>query len=137
MDYTQLKLLLEGIEKKGQKKRFIRWWLLHSKIETITYRGMISAAEQSQRISELEDRNNQLIALNSELSVRVEELTRQIKWFQKQLFGQKSERRVMDSPKEQLFLGQQFHKETDKEETQTIKEHQRKKSKIRSDDGDR
>ena len=24
MDYTQLKLLLEGIEKKGQKKRFIR-----------------------------------------------------------------------------------------------------------------
>ena len=98
---------------------------------------MISAAEQSQRISELEDRNNQLIALNSELSVRVEELTRQIKWFQKQLFGQKSERRVMDSPKEQLFLGQQFHKETDKEETQTIKEHQRKKSKIRSDDGDR
>ena len=44
----------------------------------------------------------------------------------------------MESPKEQLCLGQQFQKEeTETEETQTIKEYKRKKRKIRSDDGDR
>jgi hypothetical protein len=45
------------------------------------------------------------------------------------LFGQKSERRLVEAPREQLFLGEQFKKEEIKEETQTIKEHKRKKTK--------
>jgi transposase len=104
---------------------------------------MISASKYSQKIAELEAENNQLksgyLQLeegNRKLQSRVEELTAQIKWFQKQLFGQKSERRVNEPAKEQLFLGEQFQKEIAEEETQTVKEHERKKRKTRSSDGD-
>ncbi len=90
---------------------------------------MISAAEYSQKIAVLDAENSQLVA-------RVEELSALVQWFQKQIFGQRSERRIEDPPKEQLFLGEQFQKETGKEETQTIAEHERKKRKTRSTDGD-
>jgi transposase len=107
------------------------------------YLGMISAAEYSQKYAVLEAENSSLKSGNSQLkaqvdksSVRIEELSAQVKWFQKQLFGQKSERRVGEPSKEQLFLGDQFQKETDKEETRTVKEHERKKQKTRSTDGD-
>jgi len=69
-----------------------------------------------------------------ELSNRIEELSAQVKWFQNQLFGQKSEKRIVDVPAEQLHLGQQFQEETPPSQTKTVKEHQRKKRK--STDGD-
>ena len=70
------------------------------------------------------------------LTAQVDQLSAQLKWFQNQLFGQKSERRVMESSPDQLFLGQQFQAETAPAETKTIKEHQRKKRKAKSEDGD-
>ena len=91
---------------------------------------MFSEAEYRKRIEYLE-------AENKVLASRIEELAAQLKWFQNQIFGRTSERRVFESPKEQLFLAEQFrNKESQEEETQTIAEHKRKKRKHRSVDGD-
>jgi transposase len=70
------------------------------------------------------------------LSAQVKELSAQVKWFQNQLFGQKSERRIPEVPSEQLFLGQQFQDKTASAETETVKEHDRKKRNTQSYDGD-
>ena len=86
--------------------------------------------------SALQKKNEQLEAEVIQLSSRVEELSAQVKWFQNQLFGQKSERRIPLSSPDQLYLGQQFQEETAPAETETIKEHQRKKRKTKSEDGD-
>lgn len=97
---------------------------------------MVSAAKYSQDIAALEAENSQLKSGNLQLAARVEELSAQLQWFQKQIFGQRSERRIEAPPQEQLFLGEQFQKETGKEETETVAEHKRKKRKTRSTDGD-
>lgn len=105
---------------------------------------MLTASEYKDKIAHLEAENRSLAInnknladSNKKLSLKVEELAAQLKWFQKQIFGKTSERRVVETPKEQLFLGAQFQKDkTEKEETQTIAEHQRKKRKRRSVDGD-
>lgn len=107
------------------------------------YFAMISADEYSQRNAELQAENLQLKCANLQLqaelekqAARIEELAAQLKWFQKQLFGQKSERRILEPPKEQLCLGEQFQQETAEAETQTVQEHERKKRLIKSKDGD-
>jgi transposase len=83
------------------------------------------------------DRIAQLETEKQSLAKKVEELTAQLKWFQKQIFGKSSERRIFETPKEQLFLGEQFQKdEPEEEETQTIAEHERKKRNPCSVDGD-
>jgi transposase len=89
---------------------------------------MSSATKYKQQIDSLK-------AENKKLTTRNEELAAQIQWFQKQLFGAKSERRIVDAVKEQLYLGEQFQKETVEAETQTVKEHKRKKRRTRSVDG--
>ena len=107
---------------------------------------MIWAAENSQKFDEMQAEITSLNATNLELTLRnehleklvgrVDELTAQVQWFQKQLFGQKSEKRLPETPEEQLFLGQQFQTETVEEEKRTIKEHQRKTRKPDSVDND-
>lgn len=42
---------------------------------------------------------------NIELKHRVAELERQVEWFQRQIFGQKSERRIIDNPKQAILTG--------------------------------
>ena len=97
---------------------------------------MNAAAEYQERITTLETENNLLKSGNAELVAKVEALTAQVQWFQKQLFGEKSERRILDSATKQLFLGEQFQAATDKEETRSVKAHERKKRKPLSIDGD-
>ena len=105
---------------------------------------MISVDEFNRKSAALKAEIAQLKALNSnqtnhieKQTNRIEELTAQVKWFQKQLFGEKTERRVLDDvPKEQLFLGEQFKEQTAEEETLTVKEHERKKRRTKSTDGD-
>lgn len=78
-----------------------------------------------------------LQAENVRLSARVLELSAQLQWFQKQLFGQKSERRLVEPPPSQLCLGEQFrHKPAESTAVQTVAEHQRKKRRTLSQDGD-
>lgn len=122
------------------------------------YLGMISAAENSQNLAKLKAENEALKArfieakesdlqLRNELeskleskleeqAIQIEKLTAQVKWFQKQLFGQKSERRIIEPPKEQLYLGEQFQQKTAEEEERVVKEHKRKKRKTASKDGE-
>ena len=47
-----------------------------------------------------------LIKSNQALEGEVEQLKHQLAWFKKQLFGSKSERRVIDSSPQQLSLGE-------------------------------
>ena len=100
------------------------------------YLCMISAVENSQNDATLEAENVCLKSENIQLTARVEELSAQVRWFQKQLFGEKSERRVIEPAKEQLYLGEQFQEETGEEETRIVKEHKRKKRRTRSTDGE-
>ena len=98
---------------------------------------MISAAEYNRKLAEYEAENQALRLGNLQLKAQVEKLSAQVKWFQKQIFGQKSERRIVEQPKEQMYLGEQFRQETAKEEeTRTVREHERKKRKATSRDGD-
>ena len=98
---------------------------------------MISANEAIEKYDTLKAENESLKSQVDTYSERIEELTAQVKWFQKQLFGSKSERRIAETPKEQLFLGEQFQQETAEPETQTVAAHQRKKRKSQSVDGDK
>jgi transposase len=91
---------------------------------------MNSALEILEKNAELQAENLRLVTSNQELINRVEALEAQVKWFQKQIFGQKSERRVFEPSPEQMFLGEQFQKETGEAETQVVQAHERKKRKV-------
>lgn len=111
---------------------------------------MISADKYSQKNADLEaeirllkaglleseEGNRQLRDEVETATALIEKLTAQVKWFQNQLFGQKSEKRIIEASKEQLFLGRQFQQETAEEETRTVKKHERKKRQVKSTDGD-
>jgi transposase len=49
-----------------------------------------------------------LLDQNTKLSIEVTELRDQLAWFKRQLFGQKSERRVVEPSPDQGFLGESF-----------------------------
>lgn len=97
---------------------------------------MISEQEHKLKTAKLKAENDSLKTENDALLKRKEELSAQVKWFQNQLFGQKSERRIDDTPKEQLFLGEQFQQQTDEVETRTVKEHKRKAKRTKLTDGE-
>jgi transposase len=118
---------------------------------------MISAAEYSQKFAEFEaekqafraallQSEKDTVQLKAEVekkdarideqAAQIEKLEAKLEWIQNQLFGKKSERRFVEEAKEQLNLGEQFVEETAEPETQTIKEHERKKRTTKSEDGD-
>ncbi len=66
-----------------------------------------------------------MLASNFQLSSRVDELTRQLDWFKQQLFGEKSERRVLDADGRQLSLGEWGQEDVSTTDV-TVAEHQRK-----------
>ncbi len=92
---------------------------------------MISAIKQAQKIDELQAEIVLLTAQNKELSA-------QLKWFKNQLFGTKSERRIVETSEQQLYLNEQFSdaEKNREEETQIIPAHKRKKRKKVAADGD-
>ena len=55
------------------------------------------------------DRNGivELLVSRQQLATRIEELTRQLEWFKRQLFGEKSERRFLDPDSRQLAVPRQ------------------------------
>jgi len=73
------------------------------------------------------DRNGivELLVANQQLATRVDALTRQLDWFKSQLFGEKSERRFVDSNSRQLALGEWRSTEAPGKEI-TIGEHRRR-----------
>lgn len=74
-----------------------------------------------------------LLASRDQLSTRVDELTRQLEWFKRQLFGSKSERRLVDPDWRQLSLGEWI--EPGKSGTEiTVAEHRRRSKPARQDE---
>jgi transposase len=74
------------------------------------------AAELSQRVGELSTRND--------------ELERQLEWFKRQLFGAKSERRVLGADARQLALGEPYAETTlPAEATVAVESHRRRRQK--------
>lgn len=68
-----------------------------------------------------------LLASRHQLATRVDELTRQLEWFKRQLFGSKSERRLLDPDSRQLTLGEWRQSEESGKEI-TVAEHRRRSS---------
>lgn len=69
-----------------------------------------------------------LLASHQQLRVRVEELTHQVEWFKRQLFGPKSERRPADPDGRQQFLGEWAQDPSRAaESTITVGEHRRRR----------
>jgi len=70
--------------------------------------GLISAP--AHRVPSLDEAAafspRQVVDLVSSLSREVETLTQQIAWFKRQIFGQKSERRIIDAAAGQMTLGE-------------------------------
>ena len=78
-----------------------------------------------------------LEAANDALSSQVVELKRQLDWFKQQLFGSKSERRLVEASPDQLSLGEQLKDLPEGEvATQTIPAHTRRRSRGPKNDED-
>lgn len=76
------------------------------------------------------------MAENTELKAHVIKLEQRIRWFEKQLFGSKSEKRIVDNPQQGLLLGidQEQADTTTEESRQTISYQRGKAKKQRGDD---
>jgi len=76
-----------------------------------------------------DDSLNSLANQVDTLTLENAKLQRQVAWFQRQLFGRKSEKRILDSPTQETLSGL-FPEEDEPEKTDqtvTIAEHSRKK----------
>ncbi len=60
---------------------------------------------------------------------RIQELEEQLRWFKKQLFGRKSERRILDSPASQLCLGEVLDEPITPAPKETVRSYSRRKPK--------
>ncbi len=82
------------------------------------------------------DRNDivALLASHQQLVARNEELTRQIEWFKRQLFGAKSERRFLDPEGRQLALGEWPQAPAGPGTEITVAEHRRRSRIVRSEE---
>jgi len=72
--------------------------------------------------------HEQLTTLCTELTARNAELARQLEWFKQQLFGQKSERRLLGGKGRQLALGEALPAPPAPPPGITVAEHQRRRS---------
>lgn len=76
-----------------------------------------------------------LLASHHEQATRIAELTRQLEWFKRQLFGEKSERRFLDSDSRQLALGEWRTPDAPGKEI-TVAEHHRRQTNRNDDASD-
>ncbi len=77
--------------------------------------------------------HQQFVESNQQLAARVEELTRHLEWFKQQVFGSKSERRLVESDSLQRALGEWGQDPAAGSEV-TIAEHQRRGRRDRRND---
>jgi transposase len=75
-----------------------------------------------------------LAVANDQLTAENTELRRQVAWFQRQLFGTKSERRILGPEGRQLFLGEMEGDVSAPAPTETVASYSRRKSRL--DPGD-
>ena len=66
-------------------------------------------------------------AERAQLQAQIAALTHQLEWFKRQLFGEKSERRHLEVPPEQMSLGEGFGApQSDPQPTQEVSAHRRR-----------
>jgi transposase len=88
-----------------------------------------AAKMERKEVVELLVSHQQVVTQNDELRARSEELSRQLEWLKRQLFGRKSERRPMDPEGRQLCLGELPAEDSPAPEPQvTVAEHQRRRN---------
>jgi transposase len=83
--------------------------------------------ELCERVAALSTCNNELEQHNSELQQQKAALAVQLEWFKRQLFGEKSERRLPALPSEQLHLGEMLEDERPPAPKETVKEYERRR----------
>ena len=70
---------------------------------------------------------DELLATLRSQQQRIAELEQQVEWFKRQLFGEKSEKRLPLAPSEQLHLGEMLDDELPPPAQETVKEYQRRR----------
>ena len=115
MDWPGLKLLLEGIEPKQVRKRY-KNLLPASKMSLFTQQklyniGMYSDPHPASEIASavVGLTAPEMSALLDAKEREIIRLRRKVAWFQRQIFGQKSERRMPEPEGVQGTLGEAFH----------------------------
>ena len=79
-------------------------------------------------VTQLQEEVSQLKALLSQSQQRLQEAEEKVSWYERQLFGRKSERHVPPPSSQQLFLGEQFQEVVPKSsdsQTTAVKSYQR------------
>lgn len=91
-----------------------------------------AATLDRQDVANLLASHQQITTSFKELTDRHDELSRQLEWFKRQLFGSKSERRLVDPDGRQLMLGEWQKKDAPDAEI-TVAEHRRRSTSRRKD----
>jgi transposase len=76
-----------------------------------------------------------LLVSHEKLVAERDDLKRQVAWFERQLFGEKSERRILDSEGRQLFLGEMGSEVAAPTATESVAAYRRRKPRERQDEG--
>ena len=74
-----------------------------------------------------QQKNLELEQCNARLTERNTELEQQVEWFKRQIFGEKSEKRLPLPPSEQLHLGEMLEDELPPPPEETVKAYQRRR----------
>jgi transposase len=74
-------------------------------------------------------------AERAELKERIAQLEQQVAWFQRQLFGEKSERRHLEPPPQQMSLGEALAPTTQPPPSRAVAAHQRRLAAKPAEDG--
>jgi transposase len=78
----------------------------------------------------------ELLASNHQLTTHLEELKRQLDWFKQQMFGSKSERRLLDPDGRQLSLGEWKQEDVPAPGIRVAEHHRRSRPKAESEESD-
>jgi len=78
-------------------------------------------------VNELRERVSKLEKHNVELEQQKVELAHQLEWFKREIFGEKSEKRLPLAPSEQLHLGEMLDDDLPPPAQETVKQYQRRR----------
>lgn len=103
--------------------------LSHDEIVSLLELNKTYQQEIEQKSTEFIEYQEQKERELSAKEVEISELKQRLTWYQKQIFGKKSEKRILTPDMNQLSLGEMHFEEKPPAPTTTVKEYQRKKGK--------
>ena len=105
---------------------------LNEKAASLSQKQIVGLLEENQRLVHVQEEHDQekvvFLQEKKALEERLREVEHQLEWFKRQLFGRKSEKRIVEeTDQQQLFLGKFLDvDETPPPPTETIKSYQRR-----------